>query len=226
MSNDRIPEKLVVNYLDDSLSGYGEEEWKFGGKDLKDQQRGLILPIIEASIQEEESKNDDSSIIVEIGTGNGDISSYLAKKYSAQTFTGIDFSVATAQRKHGHIKNLTFMKGYALDILENHSIQGDIVFASSTFILFTPKELKSYIALIKQNGFSQIILNEPTWGGYIQNNNDDVVSKHLEKFCWHHNYCGYLKEAGYVIKDFNYFHYNHPISTRPDIFVALIRAGL
>lgn len=113
-----------------------------------------------------------------------------------------------------------------LKFLRGGGLKGDILFASSTFYAFTPKELKRYLRQARNNCFSQIILNEPGWAGYIQYNNALVISRHIEQSVWYHNYCGYLREAGYDIRDFNFFHYKHPFSSRPDIFVSLIRAAL
>lgn len=220
INRERISSIALKQYSDDSLLGYGDIELnKDIAKEIENQQRGLILPLLERTITEEKK----SRIIVEIGTGNGDVLAYLAVKYPQHTYIGIDFSIKNAQAKHS-LQNLKFIKGYALDMLQNKSIQGDIVFTSSTAVVFTPKELKAYLIGYKKCGFSQIILNEPTWAGNVQLNNDKVMSKYMEYGSWYHNWCGYLREAGYDIKNFDYFHYKHTTSTRPDIFISLIKA--
>lgn len=207
-------------YSDDSLSGYGDVDYTRSGVDnLEQQQRGLILPFMDKALSKTRGK-----VIVEIGTGNGDILAYLRQKYPDNIYVGVDFSVKNAQIKYGNIKNISFIKGYAFELLEQGKIKGDIVFGSSTFCLFLPKELKSYFSLFKTNGFKQIILNEPTWGGYHQENNGVIISKHIEGGCWYHNWCGYLRQATYEISDFSHFHYKHPTSPRPDIYISLIIA--
>jgi|GEM_PF-3441992 len=211
----------INSYSDDSIGGYADHVDRVHGTvPLGKQQRGQILPMLEKVISEEGG----NKTIVEIGTANGDVLAYLAEKLPANKYIGVDFSVKIAQDKHKHIKNLKFIKGYALELLENNLLKGDIIFSSSTFVVFLPKELKAYLLLFKQKGFSQIVLNEPLWGGYQQQDNSVIVSKYLENYCWYHNYCGYLREAGYSIKDLSYFHYKHPVSRRPDLFISLIRA--
>lgn len=82
------------------------------------------------------------------------------------------------------------------------------------------------MAAIRDAGFEEIVLNEPTWAGYVQRDDDAVFSKHLEGAVWHHNFAGYMRQAGYEIEEFRFFPYRHPVSRRPDIFVLVIRARL
>lgn len=205
------------------MSGYGDEILNKGGATIQEQQRGLILSVLEKAICE---LTKEARTIVEIGTGNGDIVAYLAAKYPMHKFVGVDFSIKTAERKQKKLPNLSFKAGYALDLLEQNQLFGDIVFGSSTFDIFSPRELKGYFRLFRERFISQVILNEPVWGGYKQRNTTDAVSNHMEGACWYHNYCGYLREAGYTISDFSFFHYRHPLSNRPDIYVSVIRGTL
>jgi hypothetical protein len=216
----RLSTLTIQQYSDESLFGYGDVDFGKGGDTLQEQQRGLILPLLERAIRE----NVSAKTIVEIGTGNGDVLKYLADKYPDRHFIGVDFSVANARRQYGRIPAIEFVKGYALDLLSEGSLKGDIVFGSSTFVFFTPLELAQYISLFKSTGFKEVILNEPTWGNYVQENNSQVVSRHLEGNMWYHNFCGYLVANGYQVTDLDFSHYKHPLSTRPDIFIALIRA--
>jgi hypothetical protein len=199
-------------YSDDSLAGYADKNYTKGGKDLQHQQRGLILPILEKHLKR---------VNVEIGTGNGDVIADLADKYPDRLFIGVDFSVKNATEKHNK-KNLVFIEGYALDLLEKDILKGDLVFASSTFCLFTPDELVDYIKLLKIRGFTSIVLNEPTWNGRIQENNEKITSSSLEGPMYHHNWAGYFRWFGYEITDFSFFHYIHPLSKRADIYVCII----
>jgi len=213
-NNPRLSEEVIKNYSDDSLSGYGDKEYTKGGMDIQHQQRGLILPLLEQHIKKQET-------VIEIGTGNGDVVAYLADKYPDTKFIGIDFSVKNAMEKHQK-KNLSFISGYALDLLAKR-VRGDLIFASSTFCNFTPRELENYLVAIRRAGVHSVILNEPTWGGHIQKNNGSSSSIHLDGAVWHHNYCGYLWKADFSIADFSFFHYKHPVSLRPDIFICLVR---
>ncbi|MBF0555996.1 MAG: methyltransferase domain-containing protein [Nitrospirae bacterium] len=220
---ERIPQRVIDAYCDDSLQGYADFKYSKGGDTIETQQRGLILPYLEKAINR--TGQDRTLTIVEIGTGNGDVVAYLSDKYPEHNFIGVDFSVAVAQTKH--IKNnLSFKKGYILDMLESYDLSGDIVFASSTLVLLLPKELKRLILKLKENNFSQIVLSEPVWDGYILQNSSQVSSKHMGLTHWAHNYAGYLLEEAYSIADFNFFHYIHPLSPRPDIYVCVCRGVL
>lgn len=220
--NPHISTEVIKEYSDDSLRGYADWEYNKGGKTIQEQQRGLILPMLENAI----IKHADRLTVVEIGTGNGDVIAYLANKYPQHTFIGVDFSIRTAKEKYSDINNLAFIKGYAMDLLEKENLGGDVIFASSTFCLFTPLELQNYLLFLKKNGFKKIFLNEPSWAGYEQKNTIVKTSKHLEGAVWFHNYSGYLRGAGYPISDFTTFHYNHPRSQRSDITVCLIEAAV
>lgn len=218
----RLSSRVIEQYSDDSLLGYGDWNFDKGGNTLQEQQRGQILPLLEKVILELDPAAPQT--IVEFGSGNGDVIAFLAKAYPIHSYIGVDFSVKVAEQKHANVSNLRFVKGYALDLLDGDLISGDIVFGSSTFILFTPLELGSYLSKLKQQGFSEILLSEPVWYGYLQRNSTDVESKHIGGACWYHNYCGYLIKAGYKITDFSFFSYKHPLSPRPDIYLTLIRA--
>ncbi len=219
IGQDRISPAAIEQYSDDSLAGYADETLEKGGKDLSRQQRGLILPLLERAVAELGS----GASVVEIGTGNGDIIAHLAGQHGELEFTGVDLSVATAERKHGGRANLDFKKGYALELLEGGDLRSDLVFSSSTWVVFTPRELQAYLRALAAAGVGQVVLNEPTWAGHEQTDDSDTSSWHLEGAVWHHNYAGYLREAGYEVADFDFQPYRHPVSERPDIFVLLIR---
>jgi hypothetical protein len=207
-SRARLSDLAITQYADDSLMGYGDEDFKKGGDTLEAQQRGLILPLLK----------DLRGTVVEIGTGNGDIIAHVAAKYPATQFIGVDFSVRTAERKH-RLPNLKFLAGYALDILP----RCDAVFMSSTAVVFTPPEFVAYVDLFRKIGVRDIILNEPTWAGYAIDENRPY-SEHLEGAVWFHNYPAYLRERGYRMHSMELIPYKAPGSPRPDIRVALIHA--
>lgn len=208
------------------FAGYAAITLPDGGVEtVPSQRRGLILPLIKEAIQEENSRKPVNRVI-EIGTGNGDVLQYLSNEYPDVTFVGVDFSVTNAIKKHGAHGKIEFVKAYALHMLEDEALKGDIVFSSSTLMCTTPNELRRYFKALNKNRFSQIVLNEVTLAGYRQQNDDKIVSKYVHQHTWYHNYCGYLREAGYEPVDFKFFHYDHPLSDRPDIMISLIRARL
>ena len=220
----KLSEETIKQYSDDSLCGYGDTDYTKGGDTLREQQRGLILPALEQAIRDQSARHQNCSLdITEIGTGNGDVIANLAKRYPAHKFTGVDFSVKNAIKKYGDIANLKFVSGYALDLLESGKLSGDIIYSSSTFCLFTPKELPLYISALR-NSFQRVVINEPSWGIARQQNDHESLSMHLDSGMWFHNYCGYFSNGGWKINVFKCFDYKHHRSKRPDIKICIIDA--
>jgi len=220
IDRDRISTGVMQEYSDEGLSGYGDTHYDKGGDTLETQQRGLVLPLLEKSLHE---NKDRLKSVMEVGCGNGDVITHLAGKYPTYDFWGVDFFVGNAQLKHNHIKNLGFIKGYALELLEQNQFKIDIIYGSSTFCVFTPKELVRYLHVMRENNVTEIVLSDPVWYGYVQQRNAQAMSKHIGRSVWFHNYAGYFHEAGYETIDFQFFPYKHPKSVRSDLFIILIR---
>lgn len=220
-NRDRITPMAASTYADDSLAGYGDEEYSKSSGALHEQQRGLILARVEAAA----SELPDGSTVVEIGTGNGDVATFIAEKFPNLQVVGVDLSVLVASRKHQG-ENLRFVDGYALDLLEDGRLDGDLCFASSTFVVFAPRELARYARALRDRGYTWVILNEPTWGAYPATANAAPMSRHLEGDVWHHSYAAYFQEAGYRISAFDVRPYAHAESRRPDIRLVQVEARL
>jgi hypothetical protein len=141
IGRDRISPMAAAEYADDTLAGYADEQFGKGGDHLENQQRARALPLIEQAA----SSLPDGATLVEIGTGNGDMCAHLARRFPHLQVIGVDLSVAVAERLHTE-PNLRFVGGYALELLEAGELDGDLVFAASTFVVFTPLELARYAA--------------------------------------------------------------------------------
>jgi hypothetical protein len=202
---DRLPSPVSERYCNETIGGYADSE--------DSEQRDLVIPLVEKAIRDNSCKR-----IVELGTARGDVIGKLSEKYAGCEYSGIDFFVNKAKR----YPNVKYLQGYALDMLEK-GLPGDAVFGCSVFMFFTPMELKSYLKQFAKNGFKQIIISEPIWGGYVQENNSKAFSRHMEDECWFHNYCGYLRESGYKIADFSFSPYRPEGCNRPDVFQILVR---
>jgi hypothetical protein len=206
-----------ADYGDDSLSGYGDEIYAKGGAELADQMRGAILPLLEGVLA------DCTGPVCEIGTGNGDVLAYLAQREPHREFVGIDFSVATAQRKWP-LPNVRWIKGYAADELARCGAI-ETVFASGTFTLFTPAEMDEYERILARCGVTNLVLSEPHFHGYgAALFQSDQFSVHLEAGMWFHDYRRRLERAGYRCRRFEERPYRHPVSTRPSIVLTLLWA--
>jgi hypothetical protein len=206
---ERVSDEAIRMYSNDECFGYAKPDLN-GTMPITEQSRGKVIPEIEDSL-----KGKNSMMVVEIGTGNGDVIAYLAKKHPEHNFIGVDFSVKHAKEKHAGIGNASFMKGYALDLLNEGKLKGNILFGSSTFTIMLPKELDKYLELARKAGFTEIMACEPTWGGYKQENSDKSESFHMEQVCWYHNYAGYMRKHGYGKTSLHEFIYPKDRSTRP-----------
>ena len=214
-NNSRPSDLIIKMYNNEHGHGYCAEDYKLGGDSIHDQQRGLILPLLERCLFALPTQ----STVVEIGTGNGDVLAYLAEKYQGLNFIGLDFNVASANKKHGRV-NLAFTKGYPLDAIA--ASRPTLAFASSTMVCMPGAELQNYFVTLAAAGCLHILLNEPHWYGLTPRSIGDRKSVHLEGAIWYHDYRRYLERAGFQITAFEDKPYRAPGSGRPDIVVTLL----
>lgn len=201
LSKDRISSAAKEMYSDDSLAGYGDYDFqKTDGKELRFQQRGLIMPFVEAELERLHGKIGRKLRVLEIGTGNGDVIADLASRHPWAEFVGVDLSIKHAIEKH-KLDNLRFIKGYSLDLIEKNDsvMEADIVFGSSTFCAMVPKEFSSQMAFFARNRFRSILFRDPVTGGHMHLKNGPADSKHMSRYMWWHNYAGYLATHGFHV---------------------------
>ncbi|MDI1344770.1 MAG: methyltransferase domain-containing protein [Pseudolabrys sp.] len=218
----RISAAALRLYSDDSLAGYGDAEFsKTDGKPLRGQQRGLIIPLVEAEIRHFEQKHGRSPKVLEIGVANGDVLVDIAEHFPAASFVGVDLSVANAKQKYTK-PNVEFVKGYTLDLIEQDAacMHADIVFGTSTFCAMVPNEFRRHVAFFAAKGFQSVVISDPITGGYMPMNDASDISKHMSHYMWFHNYAGYLRNAGYQVPHFNVR--NFVYSWNPRATVALV----
>lgn len=150
----RSPESFKV-YADDDLAGYGTDVLQTGDNHLplEDQVRSIAMVDLYAILDRL-----PPSRVLEIGHGNGDVTAHLAAKYPTHSFIGIDFSAKSAQRYS--LPNLEWRAGYALDELEAGRLDGDVLFAASTFCYVGPKEMLAYAKAVKSAGYKHIVISD------------------------------------------------------------------
>jgi hypothetical protein len=160
---------------------------------LGQQMRGMIIPMIEAAIEEGKSR------VVEIGAGDGKILQFLAKKYPKVEFIGVDF--LRPEFVDEDLQNLSHITGYALELLEKGHLTGDLLFACSTFILPGPREIEAYAREIAKAGFGTVIVNDPITRGYSPEKFPGT-SRHQTIGLWGHDYRYYFGQVGYRTSHF------------------------
>ena len=211
-------------YKGDSLAGWADADRAQGDGQLPllQQMRSIAVARVVAAIEQSGAKR---KTIVEIGAGNGDVIAYLADKYPQHHFVGVDLSVKTAEQLYPGKPNLEFKGGYALEMLENGSLKGDIVFGSSTFVVFPPKELDSYFQGLRRSGYTDIILVDPLTRRFTVNGAGPAFSKHMALGMWGHNYTGYFEKYGFKVSHFEVVNYvGH--TKRPVVFFQLAHGKL
>lgn len=204
---DRMTEIAKAYYSDDSLHGFGDFNLPRpdAKKPIAEQRRAMVAPVVEAAI-----KDSGASSVIEIGTGNGDVIAYLARRNENVKFVGVDLSVTNAKKKHQQ-HNLDFISGYALDLLEQ-GLSADVVFATSTFCIFAPKELSAYLSAIKAK---RLIISDPvTFGNRHSRKDARPISRHMDLYMWWHNYYGYLVDAGWTVDLLDTVEYYYPHNPR------------
>jgi len=206
----RLSPEIIRQYSSSSLRGYGDKHYAKGGGSIHEQQRGLILPFMAQYLGAIGQKH-----IVEIGTGNGDVLNYVYTTYPQHRFTGIDFNLQNAIDSYP--VGIEWIEGYALDELT--SINPELIFCSSTMVLFTPGELNSYLRLLRSLRCTDIFISEPMWGPSYRLNNQRIESFHLEEAVWLHNFPAYFLSNNFSLVSKQIFHYTHPRSGRPDISI-------
>lgn len=177
----------LMKYEDESLAGYGDYDFTSTGDShnpLPEQLRSVVVPTVEQAIE----SISGNVKVCEIGAGNGDVSALLASRYPNTNFIGIDLNTDNAEKKH-NMPNLNFIKGYALDLLESGALNDvDIIFASSTFVVFTPLELENYFKAMKASHLKKLIVSEPLTRKYDPRSHPAPKSIHMAKGMWGHNY--------------------------------------
>ena len=206
------------NYMNNSSVLKVYTDSNFGSNEsikIEDQQRGFGIPVIRNILKNDEIKN-----IIEIGTGNGDLINLFANEFKNKKFTGLEFNIDNANKKHKSA-NLNFVSGYALNLLQKTDIDViDLVFSTSTFIFFTPKELEEYIKIFSKK-CKYIVIIDPTWFG-VHKKKYFKKTYHLEKGVFFHDYNHYLKNFTLIENKFH--RYKHKLSLRPDIYINVVVA--
>lgn len=172
---------------------------------------GQILPLLESVLQQEGIRH-----VVEIGSANSTILSYLASTYPAIDFLGIDFYMSP-EVKALERANLQFMTGYALDILEAGQLRQpiDVVCFQFTGTLVLPKEFRRYFQAFQRLGIRYVVLNEPTRTGFpIRLHDARSQSDFMGGHTWRHDYPGLARAAGYEVVAFQSNHWSKLIEPR------------
>jgi hypothetical protein len=150
--------------------------------------RAIALPDIRSMV---------GATVAEIGTGDGGLLALLAAEFPGTQFVGVDLNVDYAKRTH-HLRNLRFLAGYAAEMIEAGALKADLVFASSTFVVFTPREMERYVNALAAAGVKQVVIVDPLTRKY-RPERFPGSSRHMAKGMWGHDYRHYFDRAGWEV---------------------------
>ncbi|MBI4279828.1 MAG: methyltransferase domain-containing protein [Armatimonadetes bacterium] len=184
---------------------------------LLDRVSGRIIPGVERILRHWPVRG-----VVEIGCGNGSVLAWLAERYPAVHFVGIDFQVPPAVRALAR-SNLEFASGYALDIFEGDRLPTppDLVYVQFTATLFLPREITRYFENFRRRDVRFVVLNEPVRAAYpVRLNAGDSRSVYMGDRMWKHDYPGIARRAGYEILEFQSKHWSALIAPQFQVRAA------
>jgi len=190
----RPPDRVLERYDNDEIGGYAIKTVNDDDELLRTQE-GYIIPDIDKILRLEKIQK-----VVEVGVASGLTIEYLAKRHKDIQFTGIDFSVSHAAQRTADLPNVSMVRGYANDKIDEIDLDNALIFASSTLTIFLPEELRIFLNKCFNNGVTWVAINEPVWFQFrIDRNATKGRSAHMEYICWWHQYPGYLREAGFNV---------------------------
>jgi len=148
--------------------------------------------------------------VVNIGSRVDIVSAYLASKFPKIIFTSVDFqpNLEENNKYFSNSGNWKFMSGYALDLLKQGKLTGDLFFTTSTSVRFNNKELDEYLdEFAKKSKF--VVLNEGWWFSNDTKNPFNITRPEEipidDPFCagkygdYHHNYIKKLVDRSFEI---------------------------
>lgn len=215
--NPRVNAATIAHYLNEpNLGGWAckTQPWRDMHNPLPDQMRGLILPMLEARIRE------GCQTVVEIGSSNGDVLAYLAGRFPAVQFIGVDFVLPEAPPQ---LANLEFRKCYALEALERGELIGDVAFGSSTFCLPGPVEMAAYAEQFARAGFKSVLIADPVTRAYSPEKYPGR-SMHQTFGMWGHDHRAIFARHGFTTSDFQIVDYTKASRGKPTF--QLVRLDL
>jgi hypothetical protein len=171
--------------------------------ELPMQNKGAIL--LERALRQ----NPDVKHVANIGARVDLVSAFLAPKFPQVQFTSVDLQLNVAEHNAAlpQSPNWDFLGGYALHLMDEGRLKADLVFMTSTSVLFNNMELEAYLAAFAKQ-VKVVVLNEPWWpnlrstGLTILRPEDVPVDNPVCSGAhgnYHHNYLAKLEKYGYEI---------------------------
>ncbi len=192
--------KVDSDYLKQSALKISDEDLACPRNQMPMQHRGaaLLLEVL--------SQSPKISSVANIGARVDVASAYLAPRFPHISFVAVDFQPNLREQNAllGEFSNLNYLSGYALNLFKSGQLRVDLVYMTSTSVLFNASELDAYIQAFDEANVSAIVLNEPWWPvGPLLKRPESVAPEN--PYCsgvfghYHHNYIAGLTKWGYQL---------------------------
>lgn len=206
---DRLSEAEVQKLVDferESLST--RRKGKLTNRSVDQTFQGLIIPLVDAVI----ARDPTVKSAVDVSARYAFTTHEMAVQHPDITFTCISFAPNVAEYNAEFARpNLKFASGYALDLLEQGTVQSDIVMFGSTGPMILNRELRRYFRAAAEHA-KYLVLNEPIYNRYDYTPIDpskipleQSVPAYEHWNCFVHNYRAMVVEAGFNILHYDLF---------------------
>jgi hypothetical protein len=225
-NDDHLSEQQIKEIVDYQSHVYSTSRSKhFETYPVEETIQGQVIPMIMSILDRDPAVRS----VLNIGARYAYVDHVLATRYPEITFICVDFSKKFIEVNRSFERdNRRFVDGYALALLEEGEIAGDIAFFSSTAVLINNRELRRYMRALSE-GTRYVVFNEPI----VAPVNGAVIDPSrlpLERQvptadrCLIHNYRAIVEEAGFEVLHYHLFPYEGSMIMRvPDThFLHLI----
>jgi hypothetical protein len=144
--------------------------------------------------------------VANIGARVDVATAHLATQFPKIRFISVDLQedIALHNSELGVKPNWSFMSGYSIDLFNSGQLKADLIFSTSTAVLFNSVEVDKYFEAAKSAGVQYIALNEGWWPQRLivpmpeSLDLDDPVCGGTEAD-YMHNFPGKLERAGFEL---------------------------
>lgn len=178
---------------------------------------GIVVPRLEYLLDADPS----IASVANIGCSYAYFDHRMATKYTTRQFFSVDVNPGLADINADlSAPNLSFMSGYALDMLEQGELAVDLVYMSSTATVIRNPELRRYLRALARRA-KYVVVSEPVWllpGGEVRAPRSTGPNTSLPAYvqrrpvtdeyvyiCYNHDYGGLMEEAGFQVIEERFF---------------------
>ena len=183
--------------------------------------QGQAVPLVEALIQRDRTIRS----VMDIGARYAYIDARLADEFPEVEFIGVDFMPNLRELNADFPqRNLRFVTGYALELLEQDRLRADVALMVDTALTINNLELRRYFRLLAESA-RYVVIDDPLHrspGGGVEDPLGLALERSLPVYtppvkinnlpgplCYRHNYRAMLEEAGFEVVHYKVLRLGH-----------------